>query len=149
MPVRRNEPLDIFAKAVITTAIAPAHPDECWPYGGTLTKPGYGLMSLAGVQVFAHRLSYTLLRGLIPEGLQLDHLCKNRRCINPNHLEPVTFVENVRRELAPASVNRRKTHCNDGHELSGDNLHVYRGKRYCRTCRRDRQRVRRQEQKCS
>lgn len=85
----------------------------------------------------AHRFAYERLVGLIPEGLQLDHLCRVPYCVNPAHLEPVTSRENTMRGLNFAAVNAKKTHCLRGHLLSGDNLMTtpsYDG-RLCRTCR--------------
>lgn len=85
----------------------------------------------------AHRFSYEILVGPIPEGMELDHLCKNRRCVNPAHLEPVTHHENLIRGNGFTGINARKTHCSRGHELSQDNiLNRSRGGRECKTCHR-------------
>jgi hypothetical protein len=80
----------------------------------------------------AHRASYQAFRGEIPDGLVIDHKCKVRCCVNPDHLEPVTYKENNRR--SPRSINL-KTHCIKGHPLSGDNEVYYGGQRSCRICR--------------
>lgn len=93
----------------------------------------------------AHRVAYELVVGPIPDGLQLDHLCKVRKCVNPAHLEAVTCGENIRRGdtgKAAAEVQSSKTHCPQGHPYSGDNLAHYRGRhgrryRACRICRRE------------
>lgn len=115
--------------------------NDCWIWQGALIR-GYGVMTLgsrsAGTRRFAqvHRVAYEELVGPIPEGLELDHLCRTTACCNPDHLEPVTQYENNRRSSSPTAVNRRKTHCLQGHPLSGDNLFVnVRGHRVCRTCR--------------
>lgn len=103
---------------------------DCWEWSGADTT-GYGHFRLPGRRdVLAHRYAYEYLIGPIPGGLQLDHLCRNRRCVNPEHLEPVTQAENIRRAA--------KTHCVHGHELAGDNLYIdeRRSSRECRTCRR-------------
>jgi hypothetical protein len=82
----------------------------------------------------AHRVSYVLAHGSIPDGLQLDHLCRNKLCVNPTHLEAVTARENTLRGVSVAAVNAKKTHCPRGHELSGSNLLAYRKVRSCRAC---------------
>ena len=87
---------------------------QCW-IAETRGGPGYGWWSSRehGVRGYAHRISYEFFSGPIPEGLSLDHLCKNKACYNPRHLEPVTHQENCKR----AGPDRRKTHCKHGHEL--------------------------------
>lgn len=80
----------------------------------------------------AHRVAYEQAKGPIPTGLQIDHLCRNRACVNPDHLEAVTQGENVRRAVPDRCIN--------GHDLN-DNPYRYHGKRMCRPCRRERQRV--------
>lgn len=86
-------------------------------------------------QVIAHRWAYTVRKGRIPEGMYLDHLCRRRNCVNPDHLEPVTMRENLARSpLAPAERNSQKTHCPKGHPYSGDNLFLFAGRRRCRAC---------------
>jgi hypothetical protein len=108
-------------------------PDECWVWTGCL-HVGYGRLTVNGVRWLAHRWSYTQLRADIPEGLQIDHLCRNRACVNPWHLEPVSCQENLRR--APHNM---KTTCPQGHELSGHNLNVRarsNGQGFFRSCRK-------------
>ena len=83
-------------------------------------------------KIAAHRWSYEYHVGPIPAGMEIDHLCRNRLCVNPEHLEPVTSQENISRSHG----NGRKTHCPSGHPYSGDNLRVYRGTRFCRACSR-------------
>jgi len=112
--------------------------DGCWTWAeGTKTKGGYGLLKVDGRMHLAHRVAYRLLVGEIPDGLELDHLCRNRACVRPDHLEPVTRQENVLRGEGTAAINARKTHCKRGHPLSGENLLIVnRGTaRACRTCR--------------
>jgi hypothetical protein len=123
--------------------VAIARDDECWNWTGHLNC-GYGTIFGNGRTYKVHRLAYELLVGPIPEGLVLDHLCRNTACVNPAHLEPVTIYENTRRGLQPERVaqhyaeKRAQTHCKRGHELSGDNLYLGQpGKRACRTCRRE------------
>jgi len=99
---------------------------------------GYGRINVDGKLRAAHQVAFELAEGLVPDGLVLDHLCRNRRCINPDHLEPVTFRENILRGAGFAAVNAKKTHCaRSGHSLSGQNLYISPvGKRECRECRR-------------
>jgi hypothetical protein len=105
--------------------------ETCWLWKGH-TVSGYGMFSIAGKSIYIHRYAYELLVGPIPEGMQLDHLCRVRHCVNPDHLEPVTNRENVLRGLA---ATERKTHCKRGHPLSGPNLYLSpTGIRVCREC---------------
>ena len=114
--------------------------DGCWLWQGRLTRDGYGATGAAGRSVLAHRLSYETFVGPIPEGLEIDHLCRVRACVNPAHLEPVTHAENVRRGEYPRETHRngRKVACARGHALDGDNLvleHDARGRLIRRRCR--------------
>lgn len=120
-------------------------PDECWPWQAYRTPDGYGRFSPDRLHPEnAHRVAYKLTVGLIPAGLQLDHLCRNRACVNPAHLEPVTVRENVLRGIGPSADRARQTHCKNGHALSGDNLRITAaGARHCAECTRDLERRRR------
>lgn len=111
--------------------------DGCIAWIGT-KKYGrtYGLFQLGNTNVRAHRLAFETLRGVVPDGLELDHLCRNPSCVNPDHLEPVTHAENVRRSASPAGVNSRKTHCKRGHEFTPENTRIASDGRVCRTCAR-------------
>lgn len=113
--------------------------DTCWLWtAGVGGRGGYGRFWISGHSEFAHRFSYELARGPIPEGLTLDHLCRNTKCVNPDHLEPVTLVENIMRGDGFSAKNARKTHCVNGHPFAGDNLIVTsKGRRACRTCGRE------------
>lgn len=115
--------------------------DTCWNWVGAIGENGYGHFWLNGRYVSPHRVSYVLTHGSIPDSLTVDHLCRNRRCVNPDHLEAVTIGVNVRRSpLAPPATNSRKTHCPKGHPLVAGNLMVYalekQGRRSCLTCAR-------------
>ncbi len=127
-------PLRFWAKTVVQS-------NGCWLWTGSTIHNGYGAWippGRVGTRL-VHRRAYLALVGQIPEGLDLDHLCRVRNCCNPLHLEPVTRRENARRGEAgklAAARQRAKTHCKHDHELSGSNLYVCpRGKRECRTCR--------------
>ncbi len=88
--------------------------------------------------VLGHRWSYNRFKGPIPEGMELDHLCRNRLCVNPNHLEPVTSRENtLRGETIPARLIT-VTHCPEGHEYTKDNTYTYKNMRHCRECGKQR-----------
>ena len=120
----------------------------CWLWTGYVGEDGYGQFSVNGKGRRAHRVSYELHVGPIPEGMTLDHRCHNsddscpggvcthRRCVNPGHLEVVTNVENVMRGKGFAAEEARQTHCKYGHEFTPENTYVYRKMRYCRTCKR-------------
>ena len=110
--------------------------DGCWIWTSG-TSNGYGITSEGYGNVFAvHRRVYCLLVGEIPDGLELDHLCRNRACCNPDHLEPVPHPENVRRGEAGIN-NRAKTHCANGHEFTPENMYPSPRGRRCKTCTRE------------
>jgi hypothetical protein len=109
--------------------------DTCWVWSAAKIS-GYGAFKLDGRAIRAHRFAYELLVGPVPEGLPLDHLCRNRACVNPAHLEPVTHRVNILRGEGACAVKARQTHCIHGHEFTLENTYLKSGKRQCRTCRR-------------
>lgn len=117
---------------------------SCWMWTAYRNPDGYGQFRVGGRTVYAHRFAYELMVGPIPDGLQIDHLCRVRACVNPSHMEPVTPKMNTRRGETGAvrgAQQRAKTHCPQGHPYAGANLYVHkRGDRDCRICMADRSR---------
>lgn len=99
-----------------------AGPNACWPWTGGTTDAGYGKAKVDGFDVKAHRLSYVLHKGAIPAGLVIDHLCSNKLCVNPRHLEAVTNAENISRAHRQVVRVRPDGVCSRGHVLLGDNV---------------------------
>jgi hypothetical protein len=111
----------------------------CWVWQLSKDKDGYGWVGIARKKTgHAHRASYTVFKGEIPAGLTIDHLCRNRACINPDHLEAVPHGVNVLRGDAPTARNARATHCIHGHEFTEANTYINKGngQRVCRKCSR-------------
>lgn len=108
---------------------------RCWRWLGSKTPGGYGRVTFEKKFRSAHRFSYETFVGPIPPGLQIDHLCEQPECVNPDHLEPVTPLQNSYRA---AAHNGRKTACPQGHRYTLDNMTLSSGRRYCRACRLER-----------
>ncbi len=115
----------------------------CWIWRGQTTN-GYGRFSVGQRNFYAHRFSFEFFNGPIPDGYEVDHLCMERRCVRPFHLEAVTAHENNMRSDSRAAQNARRKHCLHGHPLSGDNLSIVVSagvrRRRCRECARTRTR---------
>lgn len=114
----------------------------CWFWTAYKDKLGYGrFLRATGKNMLAHRWSYLNLKGIIKEGLELDHLCRNPSCVNPDHLEAVSHQENMRRGITGQYMKERSkliTHCPQGHEYNQENTYYHRGKyKQCRICKRD------------
>jgi hypothetical protein len=113
---------------------------HCWIWTRGKFTNGYGAFTLKDHMVGAHKYSYELLNGKIPDNLEPDHLCRNKSCVNPSHIEVVTHRENVKRGILP-EINKLRaraiTHCNHGHPFDTANTHIsVDGWRVCRICQR-------------
>lgn len=111
----------------------------CWLWRGPRSKTGYGSFWGDDGPQRVHVFAYELLVGPVPDGLELDHTCRNRQCVNPAHLEPVTHAENMARR-APFHPGHKVTHCPQGHEYTPENLIPNRRSRECKECGRERSR---------
>ena len=126
-------PLDRFMAKVCI-----AEESGCWQWTGALKANGYGSFCAGGRNsvTYAHRWSYEHHIGRIPDGFHIDHLCRNRACVNPGHLEPVTARTNLLRGEGLTARRAAQTHCGNGHEFTEDNVYVKpNGCRDCRQCR--------------
>lgn len=116
----------------------PVPESGCWLWLGQVSKKGYPFFYVrnASRRIRAHRYAYEMFRGPIQASLVMDHLCRVRCCVNPDHLEAVTNKENLARGVGLASINAKKTHCLRGHLFAGDNLRMEPRGRVCRACKR-------------
>lgn len=151
LPRRRGKARRTASEALRKIAASCSRDESgCWTWTGSLTGAGYGRMTWICDEGHtirgAHRIAYHLLVARVPDDhlLSVDHLCRNRACVNPSHLELVSQRENVMRSpVAPAALNSAKTHCPKGHPYTAENTYVYTFKtkrtttRICRTCQRD------------
>jgi hypothetical protein len=104
----------------------------CWVWTGRKQREGYGRIVVNGITTGVHRVAYEMAKGPIPDGMTIDHLCRNKACVNPAHMEVVSFGENSRRQMLS------RTTCKHGHPWSFDNTRFdKRGRRCCRACARD------------
>ena len=142
----RSDQLGMIRRPAIDRFVEKTRIDEsgCIVWTGGLNGVGYGQFYVGRKSLdqtgkgYAHRWAYETFVGPIPEGMHIDHLCRTRACVNPDHLEPVTIRENLLRGDGPSAQHSKKTHCPKGHEYAGDNLYVSpKGMRFCRRCGRD------------
>lgn len=129
MPLRYKMVIDRFFEKVKITS-------HCWIWNASKNEDGYGLFRFNGKVRRAHQFSYKLYKGKLKDGCEIDHICKNRSCVNPYHMEGVTHKENTLRGNTVGGVYARRTHCKSGHPFTGENVYS-RGPglgRGCRAC---------------
>lgn len=106
----------------------------CWLWLGYIDRGGYGRISWSGRNVGSHQIAYGLHHGTVPTGLEVDHLCRVRSCVNPKHLEAVPRRVNVLRGQSPAAISARRTHCKNGHAYTSENTYLSQVGRGCKAC---------------
>lgn len=110
---------------------------ECVVFSGGIGKRGYGhIQGAHGEKTLAHRLSYQIYVGPLVPGLVIDHTCRNRACVRPDHLRQVTHQENILAGVGATALNAKKTHCKNGHEFTHENIYWGRHGRHCYACRK-------------
>lgn len=146
-PIKRRRPRGQSKKGIsgrFWERVSPEPMSGCWIWDGSATAAGYGTLHANGRPRSAHRVAYEMYRGRIPDGLELDHKCRNTFCVNPDHLDAVPHAVNVRRGhagRATGRLQRAKTHCPGGHEYNARNTHIRaNGERECSECTRIRAR---------
>lgn len=142
LPIRREDVNEkrYWPKVDKSGPIPEHRPDlgPCWLWKAYIQRDGYGVFAIGRKAKLAHRVALALSGCELSPDLEVDHLCRNRGCVNPSHLEQVTCLANVLRGVSFAAVNAWRTHCRNGHAFVGDNLKSMKnGTRLCLTCRGD------------
>ena len=143
MPKRNRRKEDNLADWILSKTVRDTV-TGCWVWMGSHTSAGYGNLDVFTIHCLAHRLSYELFVGPIPEGMMIDHRCVNPPCINPNHLRLATPRENCVTfcQTSVSAINARRTHCIRGHPFDSENTIWDKGRRSCRACRKKRDKER-------
>ena len=132
-----NAVIAAVARALKAAHLPPMDERGCILWPRAIGKDGYGRVAINGRILLAHRVAYEAARGPIPQGLQIDHLCRVRACVNPAHLEVVTSRVNSLRGVGPAAINALRTHCPRGHAYTPENTYWRGRSRACRACRHE------------
>jgi len=132
----KSKPIPIFDHERFLSNIS-TNNGGCWVWNGFINNYGYGEFGISGKRYRAHRVSFSLFSGELVNGMVIDHICKNKACVNPDHLRQVTQKFNcLDNSSSPPAINSVKTHCKYGHELTDDNVYKHSSGRYCLTCRK-------------
>ena len=134
-------PTDAEIEARFWKHVSPEPNSGCWLWTASEDGRGYGQFAPFGWRglhkqgsIKAYKFAYLFYRGSVPDGKELDHVCRNRLCVNPDHLEPVSHRENVLRGDSPSARQARQTHCKRGHEFTAENTWSGDEHRRCKTC---------------
>ncbi len=123
--------------------------DNCWNWSGFTDKDGYGKINRNYKCYFSHRFFYDVFVGIKDESTVIDHICKNRKCCNPDHLREVSCKENANNNSnSPIAMNAQKTHCIRGHELIHPNIYAHNNRRRCKKCNLSLAKKKRESRKC-
>lgn len=142
IPEMNKEQIDRFFSNIEKT-------ETCWLWIGRRSLPGYGIFKFNQKEYYSHRISYHIQNKSLSNTLVLDHICRNRNCVKPDHLRQVTIsVNSSENTYNPLYLNSLKTHCKHGHEFTLENTFIRKDGRRCRTCKRNDEKGRARKRKC-